>query len=182
MSFTNVHSLLSSDQTVLIAGGATLEPGLLGVKLVAAIAFVAEDEAVPTAGVADAGFHCGQALDELLELAGLVELPDFLGPTDVPPADENPGQSQLPSSENLLQLRQEARVHRQIPLVDGDAETSQDRLDGAAVLERGADHAEAGEVEDHALLGAGDADRLRRRRRRRLFAEGRGASRPGTEG
>lgn len=147
----------------------------------AAIALVAEDEAVPSTGLAHARFRCGQAFHELLELAGLVELPDLLGPTHVPTADEHPRQGQLPPPQNLLQLDQEARVHRQIPLVDRHAEPPEDRSDRPAVLERRPDHAQAREVNHHALLRSGDADRRRLLRSGLRLGLGEGASRPGAK-
>lgn len=61
----------------------------------ATVAFAAQNETITAAYVTHAALRRRQPFDELLQLAGLVKLPDFLHSTDVPAADENPRQSQL---------------------------------------------------------------------------------------
>lgn len=70
----------------------------------ATVALVAENEPIAAAHVAYARFRCGQAFDDFLELAHLVQLFNLLGPTHVPPANKNPRQGQLSLTEDLLQL------------------------------------------------------------------------------
>lgn len=93
------------DEAVLVAGGTTLEAILLSVQLVAATTLDTQNKPVPSARVTDARFLCGQAFHELLELAGLVQRSHLVGPTYVPPTNENPRQSQLSVlTQYLLQL------------------------------------------------------------------------------
>ena len=104
---------------------------------------------------AEVGIHCGQALEKLLELATLVQPPQLLGPTNVPSVNEDTWQGQPGfATRDPTELREKTRVHGQVALVQRDAEPAQDGTHRFAVLERGADHAQAREVDHHALLRA----------------------------
>lgn len=86
---------MAPDQTVLVTCRTRLEPSFLREQFVAAVALIAQKEPVAAASLAHTGFRLRQPLNQLLQLAGLVELPDFLRPADVLPADENRRQGQL---------------------------------------------------------------------------------------
>ncbi|URE07712.1 hypothetical protein MUK42_19331 [Musa troglodytarum] len=146
----------ASDEAVLVALGAGPEaPGLVAESPVAAAARGAEDEAHAAAGLAG-GCHGGGSgpLDEGLELAGLVEAADLVGATEAAAGEEDLGEGGLLEAQGGLELGEEAGVHGEVALVDGDAEAAEDGADGAAVLEGAADDAEGGEVEDDAAAAA----------------------------
>lgn len=140
----------------------------------AAVAVLAQNEPDPATALAGASVRRRDPIHVLLKLAGLVELSNLVGSTDVPAADEDLGKAELPPAKDPLQLREESHIHRQIPLVNCDAEAAEDGSDGAAVLKSLADHPKRGEVEhDLLLLPGGEATGFRGRGRQ----EG-GARRP----
>jgi hypothetical protein len=148
----------TADEPVLVALGAGPEPAaaLEAVPLVAAVAGGAEHVALgAAAGAAAAGRRGG---DDAPELAGLVEAPHLLGAADVAAAHEDLGQRHAAArrvGQERGQLRQVARVHGQVALVDGGAEPAQDGAHRAAVLVGAADHPEGGEVQHHPPAAAG---------------------------
>lgn len=89
-----------------------------------------------------------------------MELPDLLRPADMPTSHEDLRKGSRPAlaADQRLELPPVSRVHRNIPLVDGDAEAAEDCADGAAVLVRPADAAERSGVEDDAGIGCGGGD------------------------
>lgn len=100
---------------------------------------------------------CGQTFEELPELAILVQPPYLLGTTHVPSVDEHTRKSQTRfATRDPTELREKTRVHRNVALVQRDAESAQDGTHRFAVLERAADHAQAREVHHYALLRARD--------------------------
>ena len=127
----------------------------------ATVTDVARYESVTAARVTYAWFNPRQLLHELLQLSDLVKLFHLLSSSDVTSADKDSRQLRclwkiLLPAEDPLQLRRERRVHREISLVDSYGEAAEDRGDGSAGFERGTNHAEAGEVDDDAVLRAGD--------------------------
>lgn len=129
----------------------------------ATVTVAARYESVTAARVTHPWLDLRQLSHELLQLSDLVELFHLLGSSDVPTADKHSRQLRrlgrillAGGGEDPLQLRRERRVHREIPLVDSHGEAAEDRGDGSAGLERGTNHAEAGEVDDDAALRAGD--------------------------
>jgi len=147
------------DQATLIARRTRLEPTFLRVYLARTGTFAAQHEPVIVAHVAGAQMRicCGQTFEELLELAILVQPPDLLGPTHVPSVDEHARQSQTRfATRDPTELREKTRVHRNVALVQRNAESAQDGTHRFAVLERAADYAQAREVHHYALLRSGD--------------------------
>lgn len=145
------------DQATLVASRTRLEPTFLRVHLARTGTLPAQHEPMIVAHVAhtEVRIHCGQALEKLLELATLVQPPQLLGPTDVPSVNEDTWQGQTGFVTRYpTELREETRVHGHVALVQRDAEPAQDGTHRFAVLERGADHAQAREVDHHALLRA----------------------------
>lgn len=147
------------DEATLVARRTRLEPTLLRVHLARTGTFPTQQEPVIVAHVASAQMRicCGQTFEELPELAILVQPPHLLGPTHVPSVDEHTRESQTRfATRDPTELREKTRVHRNVALVQSDAESAQDGTHRFAVLERAADHAEAREVHHNALLRAGD--------------------------
>lgn len=131
----------------------------------ASIALLAENVAVTAARAADADLVQLEPLDDLLQLAALVQPSNLVGAADVPPGDEHPREGQvLGGAEDPVELGEEPGVHGEISLVDGDAEAAEDGSDGSAVVVGPADDAERGGVEDDTVVGAGESNRLRRRK------------------
>ena len=125
------------------------------------VTVVARYEPITAAHLANPSLNPRQLLYELLQLPGLVKLYHLLRSPDVPSADKHARQLRkifLPAEEDPLQLRRVRRVHWEISLVDSHGEGAEDRRDCSAVLERGTNDAEAGEVDDDAVLRAGDGD------------------------
>lgn len=104
--------------------------------------------------------RCGQPFEKLPELATLVQPPHLLGPTHVPPVNKNSGQGQpgFPTRDPT-KLRKKTRVHGHVSLVQRDTEPTQDGTHRFAVLVRGSNHAQAREVDYHALLRTGNGGR-----------------------
>jgi hypothetical protein len=172
----------ASDEAILVAAGAGAEAAaaLGAVPLVAAVAAAAEHvllAAAPAAGGEGGGAGAGH---DAAELAGLVEAPDLVGAAEVAAPDEYLGQRGAPRGREAREERRElgevARVHGEVPLVDGDAEPAQDGAHGPAVLVRAANHVERGEVEHDAAFGGlgGGGAGGRRRLEGAERAEGRG--------
>jgi hypothetical protein len=147
------------DETVLVAVRAGAEPAaaLEAVSLVAAVAAAAEHVPPPVAEGEGEDRRGGGWGDDAAELARLVEAADLLGAAEVVAADEDLRERHVATvGEQRPQLREEPRVHGQVPLVDGRAEPAQDGADGVAVLVGAADHAEGGEVEHHPAAAGGE--------------------------
>lgn len=80
----------------------------------------------------------------------------------VPASNKDPWEGQILLPQYALQLLQETRVHGQISFVDREAEAPENGLDGPAVIEGPANHAEAGEVDHDPLLpGRGSGGQAR---------------------
>lgn len=94
----------ASNKAILIANRAAPEPSLLRIALVATVAIAAEDKSQAPAAVADAGLRLRKPFDDLLQLTRLMQLPDLLGPADVPATDKHPREGETLLSQNALQL------------------------------------------------------------------------------
>lgn len=80
------------------------------------------------AHVAIGGIHCGEVLEEPLELANLVEVADLVEATDVSSSDEDARQGEVGvevgpvAAHYPVELVGEGGVHRDVAVVDSDAE------------------------------------------------------------
>uniref|UniRef100_A0A0D9V7D4 Uncharacterized protein n=1 Tax=Leersia perrieri TaxID=77586 RepID=A0A0D9V7D4_9ORYZ len=157
-------AIRAPDEAVLVAAGAGAEAAaaLEAVPLVAAVAAAAEHVSLAAAPAAGGEGGCAGSGYDAPELAGLVEAADLLGATEVAAADEDLREGDAARArEERGELLEVARVHGEVPLVDGGAEAPQDGAHGAAVLIGGADDVERGEVEHHPAAGLGRGGRRR---------------------
>lgn len=144
------------NQTVRIARRTASKSVFFGEDFVASVALIAHYESETSATVASVLIRAREPFNEAVELATLVKLTDIVGAADVDAADEDAWQGEIAAAaENGVEFVAEAVVDGDVTLVDGDAEAAEDGSDGSAVVEGAADDAEAGEVDDDALVKAG---------------------------
>lgn len=116
---------------------------------------ITHDESEPSTAITTFLIRPWQPFDQTLQLAALVHLPYIVGAADADAADEDLWECNTAAAEDPVELVEEPVVDGDVALVDGDAEAAEDGSDGFAVVEGAADDAEAGEVDDHALVEAG---------------------------
>lgn len=155
MSREHEETCRAPDQTVGVTRVTASETALLRKHLVTSVTLIAHNKSEPSAEIATILIRPRQPFDQVLQFAALIELPDFVGATDVSSTDENARQGYVSAAEDSLKLVEEPVVHRHVALVDGDAEPSEDRSDGAAVVEGAANYTEARVVYDDSLVETG---------------------------
>jgi len=143
------------NQAVGIARRTASKSVFFGEDFVTSVALIAHYESETSAAVASVLIRAREPFDEAVELAALVKLTDVVGAADVDAADEDAWQGEVAAAaENCVKFVAEAVIDGDVALVDGDAEAAEDGSDSTAVVESAADNAEAGEVDDDALVKA----------------------------
>lgn len=141
----------------------------------APITLLTHDKPETTTTAANTAVRRRKSFNQPLQIAILVQSSDLVGPTHVHPAHIDPRKTQILLSLSLpnypLQLVQERPIHGHVSLVDLDLVPLEDGSDGPAVIERLPDHAEAGVVDHHPILGV----------RRRLIVVAVCGGRPGPD-